>query len=324
MKLSRKFPLNALRVFEAVARHGSFSRAADELGMTQTAVSYQIKLLEGILGERLFLRQPRQIANTETAQRMLPNVGKAFELLEEAMLSASRVSNETLEIHSSPTFASHWLARNLGSFQLDWPAIAVRLLRVSTITDFSRDPADISIRWGIGPWPDAECHLLGRFSYAPMLSPALAASACGGIAKPEDLLRLPIIGAQQSSWLKWFATSGVDTPDLSAHKRHNYVEQDLCANAALAGHGVALLNHIYFAEDLATGRLVAPFNHHCSDDIGIWLVHPVNRRNTPKIRAFREWITNTVAADMQRSEPAPPVNTATGDGTAKPAQASTS
>jgi LysR family glycine cleavage system transcriptional activator len=306
MKLSRKVPLNALRVFEAVARHGSFSRAADELGMTQTAVSYQIRLLEEHIGEQLFLRQPRRIVNTETAERMLPSVSKGFEHLGDAMLAAARASGETLEIHSSPTFASHWLARNLGSFQLAWPGIAVRLLRVSKITDFNRDPADISIRWGVGPWPEHECHLLGRFSFAPMLSPALAASA-GGITEPRHLLRLPIIGAQQDSWQTWFASAGLEPPDLSVHKRHNYIEQDLCANAALAGQGVAILNHIYFAEELASGRLIAPFNHHCSDDIGIWLVHPASRRNNPKIKAFREWILSAVAADMQRTEPAAPL-----------------
>lgn len=303
MKLSRKVPLNALRVFEAVARHGSFSRAAEELGMTQTAVSYQIRLLEDHIGEQLFLRQPRQIVNTDAANRMLPNVGKALELMNEAMLAGAQAANETLEIHSSPTFASHWLARNLGSFQLEYPAIAVRLLRVSKITDFGRDPADISIRWGIGPWPEHECHLLGHFSYAPMLSPALAAGA-GGISEPRHLLRLPIIGAQQDSWQTWFASAGLKPPDLSVHKRHNYIEQDLCANAALAGQGVALLNHIYFAEDLASGRLVAPFNHHCSDEIGIWLVYPHSRRNTPKIKAFRDWILAAVADDIKRTEPA--------------------
>jgi LysR family glycine cleavage system transcriptional activator len=307
MKLSRKVPLNALRVFEAVARHGGFSRAAEELGMTQTAVSYQIKLLEEHIGEQLFLRQPRRIVNTETAERMLPSVSKGFEHLGDAMLAAVQPSSQTLEIHSSPTFASHWLARNLGSFQLAWPGTAVRLLRVSKITDFNRDPADISIRWGVGPWPEHECHLLGRFSFAPMLSPTLAASA-GGITEPKHLLRLPIIGAQQDSWQTWFASAGLEPPDLSVHKRHNYIEQDLCANAALAGQGVAILNHIYFAEELASGRLIAPFNHHCSDDIGIWLVHPASRRNNPKIKAFREWILAAVSADMQRTEPAAPLS----------------
>tara|TARA_R110002020_G_scaffold135228_6_gene302040 strand:+ start:2647 stop:3561 length:915 start_codon:yes stop_codon:yes gene_type:complete len=302
MKLSRKYPLNALRVFEAVARHRSFSRAGDELGMTQTAVSYQIKLLEESLGERLFLRQPRQIVATDAAGRMLPNVAKAFELLDEAMLAGRQAGNETLEIHSSPTFASHWLARNLGGFQLDRPGIAVRLLRVSKFTDFNRDPADVAIRWGVGPWPEHECHLLGRFTFAPMLSPALARSS-GGIERPQDLLRLPIIGPGDPAWSAWFASAGLAPQDLSGHTRHNFVEQDLCANAALAGQGVAILNHIYFAEELASGRLVAPFNHRCSDKIGIWLVLPPSRRNTPKIRAFRDWITKAVAADMVRTEP---------------------
>ncbi|EDQ31722.1 Transcriptional regulator [Hoeflea phototrophica DFL-43] len=307
MKLSRKVPLNALRVFEAVARHGSFSRAADELGMTQTAVSYQIKLLEGHIGDQLFLRQPRQIVNTETAERMLPSVVKAFDFLGEAMALAQQTASETLEIHSSPTFASHWLARNLGAFQLEHPGIAVRLLRVSKITDFNRDPADVAIRWGVGPWPDLECQLLGRFTYAPMLSPALAASI-GGVNQPSDLLKLPIIGAQQEAWQHWFAAMGEAIPDLTSHKQHNYIEQDLSGNAALAGQGVAMLNHIYYPDELASGRLVAPFHTPSGDDVGVWLVYPHSRRNTPKIKAFREWITAAVAADRLRTEPAMPDN----------------
>ncbi|OCW59005.1 LysR substrate-binding domain-containing protein [Hoeflea olei] len=302
MKLSRKYPLNALRVFEAVARHASFSRAGEELGMTQTAVSYQIKLLEETLGERLFLRQPRQIVPTAVAERMLPPVTKAFDLLDEAIGQARQVSNRTLEIHSSPTFAAFWLARNLGSFQLECPDIAVRLLRATKITDFNRDPADVGIRWGVGPWPDHDCHLLGRFSFEPMLSPALARSF-GPIERPEDLLKLPILGARQTSWLRWFASVGIEAPDLSGHTRHDYVEQDLCANAALAGQGVALLNHLFYADDLASGRLVAALGRACRDEIGAWLVFPPSRRNTAKIRAFRHWITTAVAADMARTEP---------------------
>ncbi|MEQ8480199.1 MAG: LysR substrate-binding domain-containing protein [Hoeflea sp.] len=302
MKLSRKVPLNALRVFEAVARHGGFSRAAEELGMSQTAVSYQIKLLEEHVGEQLFLRQPRRIVNTETAERMLPPLRSGFEQIEDAMRAAGRADNETLEIHSSPTFASHWLARNLGGFQLAHPGVAARLKRVSEITDFSRDPADIAIRWGAGPWPDIDCHLLGRLTYAPMLSPGLA-ERIGGISRPEDLLKLPIIGARQTSWQRWFSTAGIEHPDLSAHTRYDYIEQDLCGNAALAGQGVAILNHLYYPDELASGRLFAPFNHPCSDDIGIWLVHPQNRRNTPRIRAFREWIIAAVAHDRARTEP---------------------
>jgi len=308
MKLSKRFPLNAMRVFEAVARHKSFTRAGEELGMTQTAVSYQIKLLEENIGTPLFLRQPRQIVATDAALRMLPDVAKAFELLDEAVTSARQSSNETLEVHSSPTFGSHWLARNLGSFQLRHPAIAVRMLRVSKLTEFGRDPADVAIRWGSGPWPDVECHLLGRFAYAPMLSPQLAESI-GGVSKPEDLLKLPIIGAQQEAWPHWFETVGIKDPDLSGHKLYRYVEQDLCGNAALAGQGVAILNHVYYADELAAGRLITPFSDVGTDDIGVWLVYPPNRRNAPKIRAFRDWVVSAVTADMERTEPPRPKTT---------------
>lgn len=304
MKLSKRFPLNALRVFEAVARHKSFTRAAEELGMTQTAVSYQIKLLEETIGTPLFLRRPRQIVATAAAERMLPDLAKAFELMSEAVASARQASNETLEVHSSPTFGSHWLARNLGAFQLEHPSIAVRLLRVSKLTDFSRDAADVGIRWGVGPWPEVECHLLGQFAFAPMLSPALIEA--NDISRPEDLLKLPIIGAQQEAWPLWFEQAGVGRPDLSGHTRYRYIEQDLCANAALAGQGVAMLNHLYYADELAAGRLVAPFPEARTDDVGVWLVYPPNRRNAPKIKAFREWILAAVAADMQRTEPPQP------------------
>ncbi|HCL67229.1 MAG TPA: LysR family transcriptional regulator, partial [Rhizobium sp.] len=148
MKLSRQFPLNALRVFEAAARHRSFTKAGEELGMTQTAVSYQVKLLEENIGEPLFLRKPRQIVLTETAERMLPKVTDAFAVLREAVANARQSADEVLEIHSVPTFASHWLARHLGTFQLQYPQIAVRLLRGTNMTDFNREPADVAIRVG--------------------------------------------------------------------------------------------------------------------------------------------------------------------------------
>lgn len=310
MKMSKRFPLNALRVFEAVARHKNFTRAAQELGMTQTAVSYQIKLLEENIGTPLFLRQPRQIVTTDAAERMLPEITRAFELMDDAVTSARQASNQTLEVHSSPTFGSHWLARNLGSFQLQHPAIAVRMLRISKRTDFSRDPADVGIRWGTGPWPDVEAHLLGCFTFAPMLSPQLAQSI-GGLSRPEDLLKLPIIGAQQDAWPFWFETAGVKNPELSGQTLYNYAEQDLCGNAAMAGQGVAMLNHVYYADELAAGRLVAPFSTFCTDDTGVWLVYPPNRRNSPKIRAFRDWIISAVAADIKRTEPARPEPAAT-------------
>ncbi|MBO6902906.1 MAG: LysR family transcriptional regulator [Rhizobiaceae bacterium] len=302
MKLSKRFPLNAMLVFEAVARHGSFTRAGEELGMTQTAVSYQIKLLEENIGEPLFLRQPRQIELTDIACRMLPNVTRGFELLTEAVDAARQNVSDTLDIHSSPTFGSHWLSRRLGGFQLQHPGMAVRLLRVSKFTDFSRDRADVAIRWGFGPWEGLDCHLLGQLIYAPMVSPAYL-DRVGGISSPEDLQGLTMIGARDDCWRHWFAAAGVANPDLSSQTSFDYREQDLCANAAISGQGVAILDRLYFYDELQAGRLIEPFDTYCSEGHGIWLIYPKNRRNQPKVRAFREWILEAVRNDIARTAP---------------------
>ncbi|MBC7310854.1 MAG: LysR family transcriptional regulator [Rhizobium sp.] len=301
MKLSKQFPLNALRVFEAAARHMSFTRAGEELGMTQTAVSYQIKLLEENIGEPLFLRSPRQIALTQTGERLLPKVSEGFGLLAEAVTDARQSGNEVLEIHSAPTFASQWLARHLGSFQLQHPQIAVRLVRGGKMTDFARDGADISIRWGNGPWPGVTCIPLIPVDFSPMLSPQLAESI-GGIGHPADLLRLPIIGSSDPWWKIWFAEAGIDDPDLETHRVNDFGEQDLDASAALSGQGVAILTPLLYRDELASGRLIQPFSLRARDGKGQWLIYPENRRNVPKIRAFRQWILKELESEGARIE----------------------
>ena len=174
MKMSRHFPLNAMRVFEAAARHMSFTRAGAELGLTQTAVSYQIKLLEDTLGEQLFLRQPRQVSLTDAGLRLAPKVTEAFAILQDAVTGLKDTSEGTLTIHSTATFASRWLARHLGTFQLENPGIAVRLETSQEVIDFSKTEADLAIRSGKGVWPGLKAHLLMRSHFTPMLSPQLA------------------------------------------------------------------------------------------------------------------------------------------------------
>src|SRR3954466_12531649 len=127
MKMSRQVPLNALRVFEAAARLMSFTKAGEELGLTQTAVSYQVKLLEDTLGEPLFLRRPRQVTLTPAGERLAPKLSEAFALMGDAIASLKDTADGTLIIHSTATFAARWLARHLGSFQLENPGLAVRL-----------------------------------------------------------------------------------------------------------------------------------------------------------------------------------------------------
>jgi len=287
--MSRSLPLNALRVFEAAARHGSFTRAGDELGMTQTAVSYQIKLLEEMLGVTLFLRQPRQVVLSEAGERLRPKVAEGLAKLAEAIADLKGASEEKLHINSTPTFATQWLSRTLGDFQLKHPAIAVRLSTSQDLIDFSREDADVSIRWGKGDWPGLACHRVMRMDFAPMLSPKLA-ETIGGIRAPADLLKLPIISPLDIWWRTWFAAAGIDDPGLERFPANELGVQTIDAQVAMAGQGVAILNPGHFREEVAAGQLYQPFDLTCNDGRDYWLAYPENRRNIRKIKAFRDWI----------------------------------
>ncbi|CAN7262352.1 transcriptional regulator GcvA [Mesorhizobium sp. LjNodule214] len=293
-QISQLPPLQAIRVFEAVARHLSFTRAAEELGMTQAAASYQIKLLEERVGGPLFLRQPRQIALTEAGQRMAPAVSEAFALLSGAYAAARTGADSLLCVTTVLTFASNWLAQRLGSFQIAHPALAVRLDTSSRLTDFAREEVDLAIRSGSGNWPGLEAHKLLDADFTPMLSPKLAASI-GGVKEPADLLRLPILDPGDIWWKEWFAAAGVHSHDLASRPESRMGAQAYEANAAIAGHGVAILTGSLFKAELADGRLIQPFDLVGNDGHAYWLVYPETRRNAPKIRAFRDWILTEIA-----------------------------
>jgi len=287
--MSRNFPLNALRVFEAAARHGSFTRAGGELGMTQTAVSYQVKLLEETLGETLFLRQPRQVVLSEAGERLLPKVAEGLGKLAEAIADLRGASEQKLHIHSTPTFALQWLSRTLGDFQLRHPNVAVRLSTSQDVIDFAKDEADVAIRWGKGDWPGLECHRVMRMNFTPMLSPTLSESI-GGVKAPADLLKLPIVSARDIWWRTWFSAAGIDDPDLERYPPNELGTQTIDAQIAIAGQGVAILNPGHFRAEVAAGQLFQPFDLTCNDGRDYWLAYPQNRRGIPKIRAFRDWI----------------------------------
>jgi LysR family glycine cleavage system transcriptional activator len=289
LKMSRNFPLNALRVFEAAARHASFTRAGDELGMTQTAVSYQIKLLEETLGETLFLRQPRQVMLSEAGERLAPKVAEGLAKLAEAVADLRGATEQKLHIHSTPTFALQWLSRTIGDFQLKHPTVAVRLSTSQDVIDFAKEEADVAIRWGKGDWPGLECHRVMRMNFAPMLSPVLA-ETIGGVREPADLLKLPIISARDIWWRIWFSAAGIDNPGLERFPANELGTQTIDAQVAMAGQGVAILNPGHFRAEVAAGQLHQPFALTCNDGRDYWLAYPQNRRNIQKIRAFRDWI----------------------------------
>jgi len=294
MKMSKKIPLNALRVFEAAARLGSFTKAGEELGMTQTAVSYQIKLLEDHVGEPLFFRRTRQVSLTEAGERLAPKVAQGFSILEEAIAALRTDAGQLLHIDSTATFAQQWLTRYLGGFQLKHPNIAVRLSTSPAINDFASTQADVAIRWGTGHWPGLKMHRIMRMNFSPMLSPKLAATV-GGIHEPADLLKLPIISAADPWWKQWFAAAGIDDPGLNRFPANELGTQSFDAGMALASQGVAIVNPKHFLEEAESGRLFQPFDLTCHDGRDYWLVYPESRRNIPKIRDFRNWLLEELA-----------------------------
>ncbi|MCJ8509380.1 LysR substrate-binding domain-containing protein [Rhizobium lemnae] len=298
MKMSRKLPLNGLRAFEAVARLKSFTKAGEELGMTQTAVSYQIKLLEDHMERTVFLREARSISLTATGELLIPKVTEAFSLLSEAIADAKQEAEGVLEIRSTPTFASHWLARHIGSFQLSHPGLAVRILRAEKPVDFRTDNADVFIWRGDIPPADAEALELFRIHFAPMLSPRLAESI-GGVQNPSDLLRLPLIIGGGTWWQAWFRKVGVENPETNMTTIDTFGALDLEGNAAIAGNGVALLSPFFHREELDAGRLIAPFDTYMLDNFSYWLIYPKNRRRMAKIQAFRDWLPKKLADDLR-------------------------
>lgn len=287
-------PLTAIRAFEAVSRHLSFTRAADELGMTQAAVSYQIKLLEDRLGTSLFLRRPRQIALSETGARLAPDVTAAFETLRSTFAATHSRIGGTLSISSVPTFASHFLVQNLGFFQVEHPELAVRIESAQHVIDFATEDFDVAIRGAKTIAPGLVGHKLLVADFSPMLSPKLAESI-GGVKYPEDLLKLPMVDADDPWFAMWFEQAGVWDYSLDKRPISRLGAQNLEAAAAIAGRGVAMLTPAFYADDIAAGRLIQPFELLASDGHCYHLVYPEARRNSPKIKAFRDWLLPATA-----------------------------
>jgi LysR family glycine cleavage system transcriptional activator len=287
-------PLAAVRVFEAAARHLNFTRAAAELGMTQAAVSYQVKLLEERVGAPLFLRGARNVALTEVGARLAGPSTQALDMIAAAYGTAREDGDAVLAISSLHTFAANWLAPRLGGFQLAHPDIAVRLEISSHLVDFAREEIDIGLRGGHGDWPGLVAHPLMPWRFAPYASRELLERL--DLRSPADLLSAPLISIDDPWWPRWFAAAGVEAADLTGRPAVRIGMQQIQGTAAMSGQGVALLTPQLWADDIAAGRLVAPFDIVGEEPGGIWLVYPEAKRRSRKVRAFRDWLLATIQA----------------------------
>ena len=294
-------PLSAVRVFEAAARHQNFTQAAAELGMTQAAVSYQIRLLEERLGVPLFARHKGRVSLTEAGRRAAPLVASAFETLDDAFSGLVAEDQALLSISTAQTFATTWLAPRIGSFQVRHPNLAVRLSTDNKLIDFSAGEFHAAIRVGRGDWPGLKCHFLFRLNFSPICSAAFAERH--DLTRPEQLLDVPRLSPGDDWWADWLAEMGVAAREGIAGPGLVLDNQVMEANAAFAGAGIAMMTPMFWRHELAAGGLVQPFGHIHLTGLGHWLVYPEGRRNQPKIAALRDWLLAEVARQAQ-SEPA--------------------
>lgn len=294
-------PLSAVRVFEAAARHQNFTTAAGELGMTQAAVSYQIKLLEERLGISLFVRERGRVSLSETGRRIGPLIAKAFDDLDAAFGLARSSGEAVLTVSCSTTFGPNWLAPRIGSFQMKAPGIAVRLHTSNELIDFARDDVDIAVRGGQGEWPGLCVHFLMRMPLLALASPEFlekSAPICG----PDDIMRLPRISPDDSWWGVWREQVGGAVFE-GAPDGVRMDTQIAEGQAAIAGLGVALLNPILWRDEMKAGRLVPVIDAIAFDPSDFWLVYPEHHRQARKVRLFRDWMLETLVHEAQLGRP---------------------
>ena len=288
-------PLNALRAFEAAARHLSFTRAAGELHVTQAAVSHQIRALEERLGRKLFRRVGRNLILTDTAQVYLADIRSAFDRIDEATRRLeAQDRGGVLNATVLPSFAAMWLLPRLGRFRAAHPEIDLRLSSDAEMVDFARSDFDVGIRTGKGKWPGLRAHLILAERLVVVCSPALMKSA--KLRSPRDLARMTLLHDEpRERWAVWFRRLEID--GIDPWRGPGFSHSNMVIQAAIAGQGVAVVGETLATDELKAGRLVRPFPETLPTDYSYYLVYLEAPAERPKIAAFREWILAEAQAE---------------------------
>ena len=289
--------LNGLRAFEAAARHLSFTHAAQELNVTQTAISHQIRRLEEELGLKLFVRQSRALKLTPEATDYLPGIRAAFQDLRTATDRLLRKSDDrVLTVSTLTSFAVKWLLPRLAPFQEKHPDIDVRITTSTELVDFRTGTVDAAIRYGRGQWPGLRSDWLMTEHLFPVCSPELMKGK-NGLKHPADLKRFTLLHTAMNvdDWRLWLTAAG-QPADIARNPSLTFDLAFMTLQAAIDGLGVAMGHTAYVADDIAKGRLVKPFAITLPADAGYYFVTPMDRPDSPKIIAFREWLQGLVKA----------------------------
>lgn len=286
-------PLSALRAFEAAARHLSFKRAAEELAVTPTAISHQIRLLEDILEVRLFERRPRRVALTSAGTALFQPINGAFTAMREAVdRVAGSKRRRSLTLSATTAFTAKWLVPRLSRFADAYPDIALRLHASDEVAELGSGRADVAVRYGPGPFPGLTSALLFEEHFAPICSPNL------DVERPEDLKHQTLlhsewrnVDAMTPSWARWCEVAGLEGLDTTAGPV--FLDDSHLIQAAVAGQGVALLSPVLVTDELAAGYVVQPFGP-VLPGYAYHLVHPPQSDCAAEVDALKDWMTNAL------------------------------
>ncbi|MEO5760438.1 MAG: LysR substrate-binding domain-containing protein [Mesorhizobium sp.] len=294
MAMLNRVHLNGLRAVETVARLGSLSAAAGELSVSVSAVSQQINRTEKQLGRPLFDRTSSGLVLTEFGAAFTVRLGAGFRELAQAVAMADEASQCILVVSVAPAFASKWLLPRLSRHFDRHPKVLLRIDASVRIADLDHSDIDIAIRLGDGKWPDARSELLLAQEVFPVCAPVIA----NRLKSIDDLASTCAITDERAmiTWESWFKAAGV--APVTFLKGARFTDPMLCLESAIAGHGVMLGWQLLTADALADGRLVAPFGIRAQSGLGYWLVTSSAKSESRKIRDFKSWIREEIAATM--------------------------
>lgn len=291
-------PLNPLHVFEVVARTENLTAAAQQLHVTQSAVSRQIGVLESYLGVQLFRRERHGVSLTRVGQGYADQILPAFEAIADATDALTQSSRQgALRVRTYTTFAAKWLIPKLGEFRAQHPNIEVRISSGVPDVDFDRDPVDVAIQFGNGRWPHVQTDLLFRDEIEPVCSPSFLARHAPNPRYPESLLRQRLLVShyRRTDWDVWLQAMDLGEPAQQS-EHMTFGSTILCWQAAVESLGMAIGQNALLAAEFSSGQLVRPFDKPLLREPAYYLVRPQRQRETRKVQVFRDWL-------LQASEP---------------------
>lgn len=288
--------LQTLRAFEAAGRLKSYSRAAEELGLTHGAVSHRIRELEERQGVALFRRVGNTMQLTPEGQKLEAQVRQGLSLLEQAFAPPKRHATSTrahVVVTAVPSLGSTWLFARLGEFSAEHPDIDVDLRVSEQLNDYRREGIDVGVRLGLGGWPGLQAVKLFDEALTPVCTPEYRDRF--ELRTPADLARATLLRNPWTPWARWFRAVGLDWPEPARGPKFD--DAPLLLRAAVQGAGVALGRQWLAADEVRAGRLVTPFDLAVRDDFAYWLAWPTGRSPTPHAARFRDWLIARASAE---------------------------